>query len=567
MAKKQAKSNNFYITEAAPATEREFKKHLEDLGLASADQYRQWCKQNGFRAVTHKDWQDRRHEKQTMERLRATETLRRDQERHYQSLGFRDGETYYAWCAQRGFTQSQRKSADQCEQEREALKREKAQAAMQSGNRFLRKPEEAIQTIFRGEFKPDGERAPVLLLVWQAAQSLAGPAKKNERECLLRLLLRVQQRGDLLRDDPVIAHLGPNENNTYIGALTALACHYTQWIRPLDAWKPDSHSAGKQFASLARHLLAKYAVPAFLDSVWFAGQDEWARRQQGWHVHIGAGKNIRTADLPLKLSEKAAHHVQFAPANFSAFGGLRWGQLRALNAAPNLIRAVVATPLGENFEQEEFWVSVLHFFVNDPMLDAAHIGPIVDYIRHRKFVPQVIAQPDGTLLAEPPEPNFSMKGRTPEALLRRVEEWHRTLIHEQKVVAKQWGPAPLNPLFYKEPPERGGVPLEWSIHELRTTSELSAEGRAMSHCVGTYVASCLSGSLSVWSLRLKEGAGLPRRVMTIAVSHSKRSIIEARGKCNKLPGDRKAPPRLDAAPRILKLWMDAQALTNSAYMG
>ena len=201
------------------------------------------------------------------------------------------------------------------------------------------------------------------------------------------------------------------------------------------------------------------------------------------------------------------------------------------------------------------------------MLDAAHIGPIVDYIQHRKFTPQVTALPDGTFLAEPPEPNFSMKGRTPEALLRSVEAWHRTILHEKKTVAKEWGPSPLGPLFYKEPHDRGGVPLEWSLHELRTTSELSAEGRAINHCVGTYADSCLSGRLSVWSLRLKEGASLPRRVMTIAVSHDKRSIVEARGKCNKLPGDRKAPPRLDDAPRILKLWMEAQSLTNTAYMG
>ena len=567
MAKKNVKSNTLYVTTVAAAPEREFQKHLDDLGLASADGYRHWCKENGFRASTQKDWQERRHEKQKMARLKAEETARRVYARHYESLGFREVETYHKWCEDNGFSQSLRKPEAQREQERGALQRWKAQETLQKGNRFLRKPEEAIQAIFRGELAPDAERAPVLFAVWNAARRTEGPQKKNERECFLRLLLHVQKRGDLLRDDPAVAHLGPNPNNTYIAGLLALACHYTKWIRPLELWKPDSRSAGKQFHSLAQHLLAQYSVPAFLDAAWFAGQNNEARRQQGWFVHIGSGKNIRTADLPLKLSEKAAHHVQFAPPNFSVAAGLRWGQLRALNASPNLIRAIVATSLGECFDNEEFWTSVLHFFVNNLMLDLTQIGPMTDYIRHRKFVPQTLAQPDGTLVTAPPEPNFSMKGRTPDALLRRVEEWHQTLIQEKKTVGKEWGASGVGPLLYKEAPERGGIPLEWTFHELRTTVELATEGRAMHHCVRTYADSCLSGRLSIWSLRLKEGDYPPRRVMTLAVHNEKRSIVEARGKCNKLPGQRKVPPHLDDAPRILKLWMDAEKLTNAAYMG
>src|SRR5918997_6500639 len=57
----------------------------------------------------------------------------------------------------------------------------------------------------------------------------------------------------------------------YADALLALSAHRRDWVRPLDAWRARSHNARRQFASLLRHLLARYEVPAFLDSAWLAG--------------------------------------------------------------------------------------------------------------------------------------------------------------------------------------------------------------------------------------------------------------------------------------------------------
>ena len=72
-------------------------------------------------------------------------------------------------------------------------------------------------------------------------------------------------------------------------------------------WRPDSHNGRKQFGSLARHLLANYDVPAFMDIAWFFGEEDEARQQQGWFVHVGTGGNIRKADVPLTLTKKMAH--------------------------------------------------------------------------------------------------------------------------------------------------------------------------------------------------------------------------------------------------------------------
>jgi hypothetical protein len=49
----------------------------------------------------------------------------------------------------------------------------------------------------------------------------------------------------------------------------------------------------RQFASLVRHLLAEYPVPAFMDSVWFK-----RTRTQNWFIHVGRGHSIRDAERP-----------------------------------------------------------------------------------------------------------------------------------------------------------------------------------------------------------------------------------------------------------------------------
>ena len=60
-------------------------------------------------------------------------------------------------------------------------------------------------------------------------------------------------------------------------------------------------------------------------------------------------------------------------------------------AAPKMLAsAVAATRLGRSFEHEDFWQTVLHFFVNEPTLDPLHVGPIVDYLNDQRFVPQEI---------------------------------------------------------------------------------------------------------------------------------------------------------------------------------
>jgi hypothetical protein len=93
------------------------------------------------------------------------------------------------------------------------------------------------------------------------------------------------------------------------------------------------------------------------------------------------------------------------------------------------------------------------------MLDPVHFGPIVDFVRHRKFGTENVLSEDGTVDRRPLDPTFTMKGRTPAALLRRVDEWHRELGKDSRVPDVTWEPSGL---IHKEPrPRHGfGTPLD-----------------------------------------------------------------------------------------------------------
>jgi phosphoenolpyruvate carboxykinase (ATP) len=61
--------------------------------------------------------------------------------------------------------------------------------------------------------------------------------------------------------------LGDAEGNTFVEGLCALARHRSGWIRPLEDWRPESHNARRQFGSLARHFLARYAGVAVVTGI------------------------------------------------------------------------------------------------------------------------------------------------------------------------------------------------------------------------------------------------------------------------------------------------------------
>ena len=559
-------------------------QHISDLGLKTVEEYQEWCRRHGFRDALDKKSRQRQKERQFAEKEqadaaadlsraqtpRATVTMEQ-----IRALGLTSVKEYQAWCLENGH------SAALCEKT-EPLSKESALATLAAAKRQMGRSRHVIEQIACGEVAEEQLKTILLRKIHAGFADLDG----DGRQALLSLLLHVERRADLLNITRGAACWGRRPGNTFVEGLIGLARYHREWLRPVAAWRPDSRNQRTQFGALVRHLLARYEVPAFMDVVWFRGDDGEARRQQNWFKQIGAGQNIRTGDVPVRLSKKMAHHFLQAPAHCTVEEALRWGQVLGQGGNPLLAAAINATRLSRTFEYEEFWSAVIHFFTRHSALDLARIGPIVDYIYHQKYVPRESScTDDGEEGDLPPQPNFSMKSRSVRKLLRQVDQWQ-----------ERWGLETLLPenpkddsqkrkfsFFYcEEKDERSEHTLHWTIQELTTSRALATEGDVMRHCVASY--SSKLDKTSIWSLQVRQGSRT-HRVMTIAIDNEQCLVTQVRGRFNVNPqkafdaqatawdGAPRGGNRLNRTDRdllrrsheILHLWLEREDIAYSQF--
>lgn len=407
---------------------------------------------------------------------------------------------------------------------REELARALADRELQRRKRNVSSIGLMIQSRLRGAAR-SSPVADALFTEWSA-----GPLSRARRDRALRLLQTLDARSPGLLDD------APR-----VRGVLRLCDHEHRWVRSPEQWQPRSHNLARQFASLVRHLLARFDVPAFFDDAWI-NTGPHAATEREWFMHLGAGGNWRTAaNLPFPLTKMAAHHAIRAPVELSPYAALRWGAALAEGCTPRQARAIVATRLGQvgvvRALEEPFWPTVFRFLAANPMLDPAQIGPMVDYLHHQKFEPGMEYLREGRLVRDPPpQPQLSMKARTVPGLMRQVTTWHRRLAVGQR---GRIDVAALATMVWEASGERNYERVEgdgqnrrkFSIHELCSYRELVEEGRELHHCVASYAVSCRAGRVSIFSLRCVDREGL-RRLLTIELNRSTRTVVQARGKRN-----------------------------------
>ena len=455
---------------------------------------------------------------------------------HLQQLGISSVEAYKEWCRAHSFNQSLDKNSRQRRDELYVLTRTQAVKIMVKEKKD-RNLSEILPKIYNQELRSEKQQNPVTRAISQAFESSIAP------KVLLKLLLHLENNSDLLKE------------TTYIRGIAALANHHGSWIRSVETWKVKKHNRDRQFSELARHLLAAYEVPIFMDSVWFNGNVT----HQTWFKHIGTGQNIRTAsDMPISLTKKMAHHFLKAPRQYTIEEALRWGQVHALGGNRYLADALRGTRLIEAFSNDDFWLNVIRFFIAHPMLDVNHVNPIIDYIWHQKYENQRVFVERGVAREiGPAQPNFSMRGRTPETLLRQVEGWHGELGSVSKNRELEWHGSEIGEFHLLEGSEAARNMKFWSIRELLSSDELIDESRALRHCVSTYASSCHTGRSSIWSMEIEDENGR-RKILTIEVAPGAKVIRQVRGKQN-----RSATPK---EKDLLGKWADQEGLRLAGYI-
>lgn len=424
-----------------------------------------------------------------------------------------------------------RKAKEEAELKRQVELLAKAKAG-------TRNPKETLKALFRGEQVSLPSTSPL-----RNYQEIFRDSRRSngEREALFQILSHALDQGCDFCDRPRLRH--------FHNAMLGMAAFRDRWVRKLEDWKPQSHNTYRQFSSLFRHLFAKYPVPQFFDNAWFHGNIT----HQQWFMHVGLGNNIRTAaNLPLPLTSKMAHHMMQAPNDYDILAAIRWGQIHALGGDERLVRSILASRIGTSFNNNDFWVTVIQWFMANPMLDTAQYAPIIDYLNHQRFVPSVLnPDPDSPARYVPAQPNLSMKKRSVDATIKAMEEWHKQTGRAKKAsTVHAWEPSGVPPFYYEEGEHNKKV---YTIYELLSAEELKEEGQAMCHCVASYAHSCASGRVSIWSLSCQG-----QRLLTIEVDNQNRTIRQARGKYNVKPEFK--------ANDVMNRWANQSGLSISRWL-
>lgn len=331
---------------------------------------------------------------------------------------------------------------------------------------------------------------------------------------------------------PRLLH-APEDDGCHPGieALANLACHWHRHLRTAESWPGSSASWRGTVNSLAQHLVSTYPVSAFLSSAWYA-TDPYASSKRRWFMAHAGGARFRSLSLPMCMTSRMEHIFLSSQDHFGIEYAMRRAELLALGAEPALADAVLATAPAVAFDHGDFWRTVWLFLIaNGASIDPAQVGPIIDFlhaIRHERVAVDTGA---GIVMRDPPQPQFSMKGRTAQSVLRLMEQWHRSLGLGSGGLS--WTPSPFRPMVLEiAPDDPESPPVFWEMRELTTSAQLRAEGVALQHCVASYSYSCWRGAWRIWSLRRRRDLKV-RSILTVQVDPGRRTIVQARGMRNR----------------------------------
>jgi hypothetical protein len=324
-----------------------------------------------------------------------------------------------------------------------------------------------------------------------------------------------------------------NERHLGVDSLFHLARFRSAHIRPAADWTGTPSSWRPAVWSLARHLTCDYEVPAFMASVWQAG-DAAGDKKRSWVIAHSRGASFRSLDLPITMTRKMERFFLASQDDLALEPALRRAELLALGMSVEFINAILSTRLATDLRNGEFWSTVWMFFIaHAGEINPTQIGPMIDYIQAVRHDRIQIETQDGVMEAAPPQPSFSIKGRTVPSVLQLMREWHRNLGIPCSAATFAWARSPFKPWLLEEPRrDDEATPKRWHMVELIDSAQLREEGVALHHCVGSYAHLCYRGTSSIWSLRMWQGEK-KRSVLTVEVDAKKRAVIQARGKANR----------------------------------
>jgi hypothetical protein len=327
---------------------------------------------------------------------------------------------------------------------------------------------------------------------------------------------------------------------------------HDRWIRkPAEYWPDANKKEQGQLNAFLRHLFCAYRVPVPFNWAW-ANDDGsiFCTGGREWFVHVGGGGSLRRArDLPYELSRSAAHAVMHARDDLTLPQAMRYGQLVGMGVSDDLARAAALTQLGRSNGDNDVALLIGRWLVPNAGLRYNYVQQIVDYVIGRRRGNDRAA----------PQLAFDIAGRDAAQLMRDIWRWHEELNRTLTTRLITWpscGIAGFEQLVMNE----NGDAARWHIVELTSQQALQDEGRAMHHCVASFVSSASRGHCAIFALRRDDGgvradgSRAIRHVATIEVELPARRIAQVGGVCNRQPGGE--------AKEIIWRWAEAVGLST-----
>ena len=541
----------------AAACSVEMQAHIQRLGLSSVKSYKKWCRKHDFSRCQNKTLRQRRKEIDYVCGIKAMEKLQGKKRapsllarvvpmigalaKHY-TAEWSDIKARYDAAWDEIFAHYEHEKGRFGQKKRYRAARDALKARQDAALNQLTARNEAARDALKARYKGEALKAVESFDVKLGQSTLEVVTE------VINAFLRSSEI-DLFRD--CLLHLEASSNllrgALYIDFIRELSDDCEHWVRPIQDWHPKSSRPSRQFSELLRHLYAERSyppIPLFMDSAW-----KNRSPQRNFFKHVAAGESISTAEnLPVPLTRKMAYYFLMVPmpAGSAIEKAFVWAQVRSILGGGRQLMNILWKKFGtderslENWghfaRDNAFWINVIHFLGRHPKLEATQIALIIDYVYSQKYENARA------------EENFSMKGRTAAALLRRAETWQKDIEGLAALEMVKWQPSGIGEFDFRDVDTGSGSQRCWGIKEVCSTQDLLRTGRVLLNCLSdvsrfnenfSYAKRCYTGELSIWTLEVRENTSKSRKVLTIAVSLKKGipEIIEVSGRKNRPPTD------------------------------
>lgn len=390
-------------------------------------------------------------------------------------------------------------------------------------------------------------------------QSKRPPGRKEKDEIEARIDKKIE---DILKADN--KKCGKPEKKP--GARKYLELYSFITYSPFDSrgdipfsWKPRSFNERNQHLEFFKSFIYPYEFPETL--LWASHCEEYfidhngkrAKKSDFEIIQLTKKwiKNIVSGDSFYKLnkqyfSKSEAHHFLSSKILFTDSSSVMKmffyakSRARMLSHKVSLIIADVFTIRFSRHFENSIVESFLDMLARTPEYgyDKGLIGDLSDFVLEKLQENKKIKKRH--LL-------FTFSGRTITSVIKLTNEWHESLrreetarqnqreayrrernrLNEKPSYISKWDGMGLTHFRYET------TECIWTIIELKTSQDLLNEGRKMKNCIASYANRCAAGDCAIFTVeKLFPFNQQSEKTATLEVIPSKRTLIQAKGKCN-----------------------------------